>query len=111
MSDKPAITTHVLDLVRGKPASGIAVRLYNAEGLLAEGDTNEDGRVEIWQSRFEIAPGKYRLEFDVEPWFSARGETSFYEDVHISFRVDESSAHYHVPLLVSRWAYSTYRGS
>ncbi len=111
MADKASITTHVLDQVRGKPAAGISVRLYAGTELIAEGETDTDGRVSDWQPVFSIAPGKYRLEFDVEPWFSERGEDSFYEDVHISFRVLNQAEHYHVPLLLSPFGYSTYRGS
>jgi len=111
MADRPPITTHVLDLVNGKPAEGIQVRLFNDAGLLAHGVTDGDGRVTQWSDEITVAAGKYRLEFDVQPWFSARGEKSFYEDVHISFRVSATDEHYHVPLLLSPYGYSTYRGS
>ncbi len=105
------VTTHILDLVRGKPAAGVAVQLFYGSELLSEGVTDEDGRVEAWRQAVSLSPGKYRLEFAVEPWFAERGETSFYEDVHISFRVEDVSEHYHVPLLLSPFGYSTYRGS
>lgn len=108
---KPPVTTHILDLVNGRPAAGVAVRFYDTSGLIADGVTNEDGRVTQWSSPFTLVVGKYRLEFDVEPWFQARGERSFYEDVHISFRVSDPTEHYHVPLLLSPFGYSTYRGS
>ena len=111
MADKAPITTHILDLVRGKPAAGVSVRLFAGTGLVAEGETDADGRVSDWQPGFSVTPGKYRLEFDVEPWFLERGEDSFYEDVHISFRVVNEAEHYHVPLLLSPFGYSTYRGS
>lgn len=111
MADRPSITTHILDLTRGRPATGIAVRLFGSDGLVASGVTNEDGRVESWSDSYSVVSGKYRLEFDVEPWFTARGEQSFYEDVHISFRVGDTGEHYHVPLLLSPFGYSTYRGS
>lgn len=111
MVERPPITTHVLDLVRGKPAQGIAVALFKEAQPLASGVTNHDGRVEQWSAGFALTPGKYRLEFAVEPWFQARGEASFYEDVHISFRVEAAAQHYHVPLLLSPFGYSTYRGS
>ncbi len=111
MAEKPPITTHILDLVRGRPAAGVSVSLFQGSEEIARGLTNDDGRVAEWQPDFGISPGKYRLEFDVEPWFSARGEESFYEDVHISFRVVDASEHYHVPLLLSPFGYSTYRGS
>ena len=108
---KPLITTHILDLVRGKPASGINVHLHEGGKLLADGVTNEDGRVENWSQDFSLVTSKYRLVFDVEPWFAVRAERNFYEDVQISFRVDDPEQHYHVPLLLSPFGYSTYRGS
>jgi 5-hydroxyisourate hydrolase len=111
MSDRPPITTHILDLVKGKPAAGVAVSLYSGDQLISSGQTDTDGRVEVWEKAFEISAGKYRLEFDVEPWFTSKGESTFYEDVHISFRVIDISEHYHVPLLLSPFGYSTYRGS
>ena len=67
MADRPPITTHVLDLVNGKPAEGIQVRLFNDAGLLAHGVTDRDGRVTQWSGEITVAVGKYRLEFDVEP--------------------------------------------
>ena len=108
---KPPITTHVLDLVNGKPASGIDVHLHQGDKLIADGTTNEDGRVESWSQDYSLATGKYRLVFNVEPWFTVRAVQSFYEDVQISFRVDDPEQHYHVPLLLSPFGYSTYRGS
>ena len=111
MAERPPITTHILDLTRGRPAAGVAVRLFGPEGQLADGVTNDDGRVEVWSEAYSLVAGKYRLEFDVEPWFAARQEQSFYEDVHISFRVGDTAEHYHVPLLLSPFGYSTYRGS
>ena len=111
MAERAPVTTHILDLVQGKPAAGVGVRLYAGDGHLAGGVTDDDGRVEAWDAAFTLTPGKYRLEFDVLPWFAGRGERSFYEDVHISFRVKDTNEHYHVPLLLSPYGYSTYRGS
>lgn len=111
MSDREPITTHILDLVEGKPAAGVAVSLYSGEQLISTGETDADGRLECWEPSFDITAGKYRLEFDIGPWFSLKGKSTFYEDVHISFRVDDTSGHYHVPLLLSPYGYSTYRGS
>ena len=108
---KPPVTTHILDLVKGRPAAGVAVRLYAGADLIAAGVTDNDGRVAEWRQSFSVNPGRYRLEFDVEPWFQARGENSFYEDVQISFRIADATEHYHVPLLLSPFGYSTYRGS
>ena len=111
MADRPPITTHILDQTRGRPAAGVAVRLFGPDGPVADSVTNDDGRVESWSTDYTLVSGKYRLEFDVEPWFAARNEQSFYEDVHISFRVGDPAEHYHVPLLLSPFGYSTYRGS
>lgn len=111
MSDSAPITTHILDLVRGSPATGIEVRLFAGDEQISAGVTDDDGRVTAWRQAFALEQGRYRLEFDVEPWFSKRGENSFYEDVHISFRVSDPAEHYHVPLLLSPFGYSTYRGS
>jgi 5-hydroxyisourate hydrolase len=111
MNDRLPITTHILDLVTGKPAAGVAVSLYLGDQLISTGQTDADGRVESWEQAFDVTAGKYRLEFDVEPWFTSKGKSTFYEDIHISFRVDDTSEHYHVPLLLSPYGYSTYRGS
>lgn len=109
--ERPPITTHILDLATGTPAAGVGVRLYQGDTQLAAGTTNDDGRVESWSDEYSVTPGTYRLSFDVETWFADRGVGSFYEDVQISFRVADSTQHYHVPLLLSPFGYSTYRGS
>ena len=109
--DRPPITTHILDLAGGKPAGGVAVQLFQGETLLAEGTADADGRVENWSAVYEIRAATYRLAFAVEPWFEAQGIDTFYEDVQISFRVADPTQHYHVPLLLSPFGYSTYRGS
>ena len=111
MAERAPITTHILDLATGKPAASIQLRLFGPDGQITQATTDEDGRVNLWQDHFSISPGKYRIEFDVEPYFEARGTTPFYEDVHIAFRIREVNEHYHVPLLLSAFGYSTYRGS
>ena len=111
MSQRAAITTHILDLVRGQPAAKVAVRLYDTQDLIASATTDSDGRVLQWDTEFTIQADKYRLEFDIEPYFDQHQTDCFYEDVHISFRVKEIAEHYHVPLLLSPFGYSTYRGS
>lgn len=107
-----AITTHVLDAVLGKPASGIAVRLekQTAAGWtsLAESATDHDGRCR------DLCPdgsnGAYRLTFAVDEYFKRHGRTSIYPEIAITFVVD-SEHHYHIPLLLSDNSYTTYRGS
>jgi 5-hydroxyisourate hydrolase len=104
------VSTHVLDATLGAPAAGVAVSLVAnaAEGWLAieSGSTGADGR-----HRFEAAtePGMYRLVFGTGGYFAARGVAAFYPEVTITFTV--TAGHYHVPLLLSPFAYSTYRGS
>ncbi|WP_260927018.1 hydroxyisourate hydrolase [Novosphingobium sp. 9] len=108
-----SLSTHVLDTMHGGPAQGVAVRLESADGvLLHAGQTNADGRCPDLPA---TAPGRYRLGFAVADYFRARGvdlpEVPFLDVVHIDFGVAQEGGHYHVPLLVSPYAYSTYRGS
>ena len=104
------ITTHVLDAALGQPAAGVAVALSGPTGeLLATGSTDADGRVT--ELGPDILPaGDYRLEFETGSWFAAAGRATFYPRVTIDFVVKDA-AHYHVPVLLSPFAYSTYRGS
>jgi 5-hydroxyisourate hydrolase len=111
-----AITTHVLDTSLGKPAAGVAVTLeaHSGEGwkTLASGTTNADGRLrDLLPAENKLAPGTYRLRFETAAYFRARGVESFYPHVEIVFRVQDAAQHYHVPLLLSPFGYSTYRGS
>jgi len=105
------VSTHVLDATAGVPAAGVAVSLWYRDpdlgwGHVAYGETDADGR-----HRFEATtePGVWRLRFDTGAYFAARGMATFYPEVTITFSV--SGGHYHVPLLLSPFAYSTYRGS
>jgi 5-hydroxyisourate hydrolase len=107
-----AITTHVLDAVLGKPASGIAVHLEKeaADGWtsLAESSTDGDGRCrDLCQDGSE---GAYRLTFAVGDYFKQHGRTSIYPEIIITFVVD-GEHHYHIPVLLSDNSYTTYRGS
>ena len=101
-----SLSTHVLDAARGRPARGVAVRLERREGdgwtRVAEGRTDDDGRVRDLPPPEE---GTYRLVFD-----TAR-HSDFYPEVTVTFNVTDPGEHYHVPLLLSPYAYSTYRGS
>jgi 5-hydroxyisourate hydrolase len=105
------ITTHVLDATAGRPAAGVAVTLLAATGeQVASGVTDADGRVaDLGPDRLE--PGHYRIDFGTGDYFAARGQDTFYPQVSIAFGVSADQAHYHVPLLLSPFAYSTYRGS
>jgi 5-hydroxyisourate hydrolase len=107
-----SLSTHVLDTAHGRPAAGIALRLSSAvDGLLYAGETNADGRC---PGLPPVEPGRYRIEFDVAAYFRGQGidlpEPPFLDIVAIDFGIAEDG-HYHVPLLVSPFAYSTYRGS
>ncbi len=108
-----AVTTHVLDTALGQPAAGVAVRLERVTGettqLLARGATDEDGRVTDLGAD-EVEPGRYRVVFDVAAYAGATGQTCFFPEVVVTFTVADRS-HHHVPLLLSPFAYSTYRGS
>ena len=112
-----AITTHVLDTSRGRPAGGVVVRL-EVEGAarswrqIAKGATDEDGRAtNLLPNGFALQTGTYRLIFETGPYFAAQGTETFYREVVIVFTVSDREQHYHVPLLLSPFGYSTYRGS
>ncbi len=107
------ITTHILDTSRGRPAQGVSVKLFKAgnEAPMAVGLTNADGRIADWSESIATVAGKYRLEFDVAAYFSAMDEASFYSDIQIAFVVSDETQHYHVPLLLNPFGYSTDRGS
>jgi hydroxyisourate hydrolase len=110
------LSTHVLDTMHGRPAAGVRLRLEDASGnLLFTGETNTDGRCpQLLEAMPELAPGRFALTFAVADYFAAEGvmlpDPPFLDEVRIAFGV-ASDGHYHVPLLVSPFAYSTYRGS
>jgi 5-hydroxyisourate hydrolase len=114
------LTTHVLDLAQGCPADGMRVELWRldddgARAWLATLVTNHDGRAdEPLLAGESLRPGTYELLFDVGAYFAAAGlgaSTPFLTSVPVRFTIADPGAHYHVPLLVTPWAYSTYRGS
>ena len=107
-----AVTTHVLDSSAGQPAAGVAVVLEtHGDGAhLGAGQTDADGRVpELGPDRLE--PGSYQLRFDVGSYFASRTQDAFYPEVVVAFIIADPDQHYHVPLLLSPYSYSTYRGS
>jgi 5-hydroxyisourate hydrolase len=128
-----AITTHILDVSQGRPAKGITVILelylagakqpnpiYIKSGSdelvpwqeLAKGESDNDGRIKnLLPEEAVLVPGIYRLSFDTASYFKALGTNSFYPCVSITFEIKDSKQHYHVPLLLSPFGYSTYRGS
>lgn len=108
------LSTHVLDTMHGRPAAGLEVALAGPEGEIARGATNADGRVpDLFPG--PLAPGRYALRFMVADYFRRAGvslpDPPFLDVVTVEFGLAEGGGHYHVPLLVSPWAYSTYRGS
>jgi 5-hydroxyisourate hydrolase len=103
------LTTHVLDTMRGIPAGGMKIELWLSGKMLKTVTTNADGRTDSpLLSAAEFATGNYELVFYVGDYF---GERRFLDRVPVRFTIDDAKAKYHVPLLVSPWAYSTYRGS
>ena len=109
-----SLTTHVLDTMNGRPAAGMMVTLSGPDGEIARGATNADGRrPDLVQGT--LAPGRYTLRFAVADYFRRSGvalpDPPFLDEVAVEFGIAEDGGHYHVPLLVSPFAYSTYRGS
>jgi len=123
------ITSHVLDTSRGKPAAGITISLFELNvttsrstesdhkvqeqwSLLAKGKTNNDGRVPDLLAQERLLPaGNYRVHFAISDYFSALNEQAFYPYVDIVFNISGDGDHYHIPLLLTAFGYSTYRGS
>ncbi|MES2989053.1 MAG: hydroxyisourate hydrolase [Pseudomonadota bacterium] len=108
------LSTHVLDTMHGRPAAGMAVALSGPNGEIARGVTNTDGRCPDLLPG-ALTAGKYALRFSVAAYFRAQGvelpEPPFLDEVTIDFGIVNDGGHYHVPLLVSPFSYSTYRGS
>lgn len=111
------ISTHVLDTSRGRPAAGVGATLARRtpDGAWEEvgrGRTDDDGRIaSLLPAGGRLSAATYRLTFAIGPWFEARGVEAFYPEAAVVFRVREPEQHHHVPLLLSPFAYSTYRGS
>jgi 5-hydroxyisourate hydrolase len=108
------ISTHVLDTARGIPAIGISVGLFVLDGsarkLLGVAVTNADGRTDAPLAT-ELGPGTYELVFAVTDYFARDETATFFDEIPVRFVIGEATTRYHVPLLLSPWAYSTYRGS
>lgn len=109
------LSTHVLDSTAGVPATGVAVRWETHTGdswrLVATAVTDVDGRIGDWGVDEQPTPGVHRLTFAVGAYFEAREVETFYPEVAVTFQATEDRGHYHVPLLLSPFGYSTYRGS
>jgi 5-hydroxyisourate hydrolase len=108
------VTTHVLDATSGRPAADVEISLERHAGqswqLITSGRTDADGRIAAFGPA-DLEPGVYRVSFAVGAYFAARDQPTFYPEIVIMFTMDDADAHYHVPLLLSPYAYSTYRGS
>ena len=109
------ITTHVLDTSIGRPGAAIAVELERIDGtswhLVGGGVTDNDGRLRTLTAQGPVQPGTYRIRFQTAPYFTAQGVQGFFPVVEIQFVVVDGAQHYHVPLLLSPFGFSTYRGS
>jgi 5-hydroxyisourate hydrolase len=107
-----SVSTHILDSVSGLPAVGVSVRLERLAGdewqHLSAGTTDDDGRI---GALGEVTAGRHRITFDTGAYFGAQGVETFYPEVTVVFVVTDPEWHHHVPLLLSPFAYSTYRGS
>ena len=111
-----AVTTHVLDIARGRPAAGVPIVLELREGgawsELGRGATDADGRLRtLLASGSKLTRGTYRITFDTGAYFQSQGAIGFYPEASIVFEVRAENEHYHVPLLLAPYGYSTYRGS
>lgn len=110
-----SISTHVLDIAVGLPARGVPVVIEKKTGdafvRCGGGATDADGRIKDLVPSGELQVGTYRITFDTEAYFSGRNVEGFYPEASIVFVIRNADAHYHVPLLLSPYGYSTYRGS
>ena len=116
MSPAGPLTTHVLDTARGRPAVGVPITLElqtrpDVFEVIASGQTNADGRLPGLLAPGALRIGIYRMTFDITTYEKGNGELGFYPYAQIVFRVMALDTHYHVPLLISGYGYSTYRGS
>ncbi|MTH48127.1 hydroxyisourate hydrolase [Intestinirhabdus alba] len=110
-----ALSVHILDQQTGKPAAGVEVVLEQKRDdgwrQLNMGQTDKDGRIKALWPEQEVAPGDYRVTFKTKPWFDAQKQESFFPEIPVEFHISNPHEHYHVPLLLSPYGYSTYRGS
>lgn len=109
------VSTHILDTAKGRPATGVKVLIERRESggftPIASAVTDEDGRVKQLLTATQSTEGDYRATFSIGEYFAKSGEKSFYPEVYVVFTIDAADEHYHVPLLLSPFGYSTYRGS
>jgi len=119
------ISTHILDIARGRPAAGITVILLSGDREFARARTDNNGRITTWTTgpattapnttapgatALAAGPGAYTLRFETKPYFETQALATLYPFIEIHFEIGDDT-HYHIPLLLSPWGYSTYRGS
>ncbi|WP_416307976.1 hydroxyisourate hydrolase [Neptunicella sp. SCSIO 80796] len=105
-----SLSSHVLDTALGKPAAGMKLRLTTSEGQVIEGVTDNDGRCNVWADA-HFSPGTYHLHFSTGKYLKTKHGKAFYPYVDITFEMEYEGGHYHVPLLISPFGFSSYRGS
>jgi 5-hydroxyisourate hydrolase len=110
------ITTHILDIARGAPASKVPITLSRWEAnswhIIGSGVTDNDGRISnLCESKMILDAGTYQMHFDTAVYFNAMSDPVFYPWADVAFNIDDSGQHYHIPLLLSPFGHSTYRGS
>lgn len=111
-----SITTHILDTARGTPAAGVEITLTKQDSdqwkTIGSGKTNADGRIpDLCIDHPSLSEGTYKMRFDTNQYFSNTGDAVFYPYAEVVFIIDHNKQHYHIPLLLSPFGYSTYRGS
>lgn len=110
--NKSPITTHILNLESGLPAAGVLVKLLDSDNqILSQDTTDQDGRIMLWPDELNLTTADYKLHFSIADWYQAQGKKSFYPYVELVFTLEDLDRHYHVPLLLNAYGYSTYRGS
>jgi 5-hydroxyisourate hydrolase len=107
------ITTHVLDTARGRPAAGVPVKLERVDGagVAQSGVTDDDGRLKTLTDPDGVPIGTYRLTFDTGAYFTKIGQEAFFPEAQVTFVIRNATDHFHVPLLLAPYGFSTYRGS
>lgn len=109
----PPVTSHVLDQEFGKPAQGMPVTILRVDvsEVIASGITDMDGRIREWDRSFALVSGIYRVIFSISLWANSQQRDFFYPEISVDFMVARPEEHFHIPLLLSTFGYSTYRGS
>ncbi|TBR41540.1 hydroxyisourate hydrolase [Marinomonas agarivorans] len=104
------LSSHILDTTLGKPAAGLSISLYHPDGQISNAITDQDGRCKNWGD-IPLVAGTYQLRFHCQDYLITEHGKSFYPHIDIHFFMEEGGGHYHVPLLISPFGYSSYRGS